>query len=197
MRTRKILALLLTLMMVMSSFAITATTASAATPQIKNIIFMIPDGGSMVPFYLADAVKQAGGIKSSVAPYATKQTVNKMYMKDYLIGAQKTYCADNAVTDSAAAGTALAGGYKTNTYHIGLKPDMTPRANVLEAAQSVGKKVGMVATFEFSLVPQVFSSLSLLVSTSICYNICNSTRITIFHGGYICWTSAVSFMDLK
>ncbi len=156
MRLKKLLALLLSVMMILSSFTV---AVQAATPQIKNIIFMIPDGGSMVPFYLADAVKQAGGIKSSVAPYATKQTVNKMYMKDYLIGAQKTYCADNAITDSAAAGTALAGGYKTNTYHIGLKPDMTPRANVLEAAQSVGKKVGMVATFEFSnATPAAFSA---------------------------------------
>ncbi len=89
MRIKKLLSLLLTLMMLMTSFAITATTVSAATPQIKNIIFMIPDGGSMASFNLADAVKQAGGIKSSVAPYATKQTVNYMYMKDYLIGAEK------------------------------------------------------------------------------------------------------------
>ncbi|MBR5239357.1 MAG: alkaline phosphatase, partial [Clostridia bacterium] len=159
MRIKKLLALLLTLMMLMTSFAITATTVSAATPQIKNIIFMIPDGGSMASFNLADAVKQAGGIKSSVAPYATKQTVNYMYMKDYLIGSEKTYCADNAVTDSAAAGTALAGGYKTNTYHIGLKPDQTPSATLIEVAQSKGMKTGMVATFEFSnATPAAFSA---------------------------------------
>lgn len=157
MRIKKLLSLLLCVAMMLSSFGIFASAAT--TGQIKNIIFMIPDGGSMVPFYLADAVKQAGGIKSSVAPYATKQTCNYMYMKDYLIGAEKTYCADNAVTDSAAAGTALAGGYKTNTYHIGVKPDMSPSANLIEVAQSVGKKTGMVATFEFSnATPAAFSA---------------------------------------
>ncbi|MBO5409026.1 MAG: alkaline phosphatase, partial [Clostridia bacterium] len=156
MRLKRLLSLLLTVLMLLSSVSI---ISQAATPQIKNIIFMIPDGGSMASFYLADAVKQAGGIKSSVAPYATKQTVNYMYMKDYLIGSEKTYCADNAVTDSAAAGTALAGGYKTNTYHVGVKPDLTPSATLIEVAQSVGKKTGMVATYEFSnATPAAFSA---------------------------------------
>ena len=60
MKMRKLLALLLTLMMLMTSFAMTATVASAAETQIKNIIYMIPDGGGMDSFWLADAVKAAG-----------------------------------------------------------------------------------------------------------------------------------------
>ncbi len=53
----------------------------------------------------------------------------------------------------------MAGGYKTNTYHIGLKPDQTPSATLIEVAQSKGMKTGMVATFEFSnATPAAFSA---------------------------------------
>ena len=58
-----------------------------------------------------------------------------MYLQDYLVGAQTTYAANASVTDSAAAGTALGGGYKTNLYHIGVDTYAKPHANLLEAAQ--------------------------------------------------------------
>ena len=115
MKMRKLLSLLLTLMMLMTSFAITATVSSAADGQIKNVIYMIPDGGGMDPFYLADAVKAAGGFNRSKFPYATQQTVTKMYLKDYLVAGETTHSANYAVTDSAAGGTALATGKKPIT----------------------------------------------------------------------------------
>ena len=62
MRPKKLLALLLTLMMIVSMFTVTATTVSAEnTGKIKNIIYMIPDGGGMTPYNLAAALKEAGG----------------------------------------------------------------------------------------------------------------------------------------
>ena len=76
MKMKKILSLMLSVMMMLSMFGALTTTAA---PQIKNIIYMIPDGGGMEPFYLADAVKAAGGFYRSVYPNATQQTVNKMY----------------------------------------------------------------------------------------------------------------------
>ncbi|MBO5407940.1 MAG: alkaline phosphatase [Clostridia bacterium] len=154
MKMRKILSLLLCLMMVLSSMSI----VSAATPQIKNIIYMIPDGGGMDPFNLADAVKQAGGVNSRF-PNSTTQTVNKMYLKDYLVGAETTYSNNQAVTDSAASGTALATGKKTNNYFIGINPARKPIATILEAAQYQGKRAGLVSTYPWShATPAAFSS---------------------------------------
>ena len=162
MKMRKLLALLLTLMMLMTSFAVTATVASAADGQIKNIIYMIPDGGGMDPFWLADAVKQAGGFNRSRFPYATQQTVNKMYLKDYLVGAETTHSANYAVTDSAAGGTALATGKKTNNYYIGIDPNRKPIATILEAAQTKNMRTGLVSTYPWAhATPASFSSHAL------------------------------------
>ncbi len=156
-KMKKILALLLTLMMLMTSFAFSATVVQAA-PQIKNIIYMIPDGGGMDAFNLADAVKQAGGVNSRF-PNSTPQTVNKMYLKDYLVGAETTYSNNQAVTDSAASGTALATGKKTNNYFIGINPARKPIATILEAAQYVGKRAGLVSTYPWAhATPAAFSA---------------------------------------
>ncbi len=162
MKMKKLLAFFLTLMMLLSSFASTATVAFAADGQIKNIIYMIPDGGGMDPFYLADAVKQAGGFNRSVYPYATQQTVNKMYLKDYLVGAETTHSANYAVTDSAASGTALATGKKTNNYYIGIDPNRKPIATILEAAQTKNMRTGLVSTYPWAhATPASFSSHAL------------------------------------
>ena len=159
MKMRKILSLLLTLMMLMSSFALSATVASAEERQVKNIIYLIPDGGGMDPFYLADAVKQAGGFSRSKFPYATQQTVNKMYLKYYLVGAETTYSANYAVTDSAASGTALATGKKTNNYYIGIDHNRKPIATILEAAQTLDMRTGLVSTYPWAhATPASFSA---------------------------------------
>ena len=154
MKMKKILALMLCAMMMLSSISI----IGAAAPQIKNIIYMIPDGGGMDAFNLADAVKQAGGVNSRF-PNSTTQTVNKMYLKDYLVGAETTYSNNQAVTDSAASGTALATGKKTNNYFIGLNPARKPIATILEAAQYVGKRTGLVSTYPWAhATPAAFSA---------------------------------------
>jgi len=54
-----------------------------------------------------------------------------------------SHSADNDVTDSAAAGTALSSGEKTNNGYIGLKPDFTPVFTIAEKAKKAGKKVGI------------------------------------------------------
>jgi len=129
------------------------------TPQIKNIIFMIPDGGGMASYTMADLVKQAGGFEDMLFPNATYVAPGKMYIDTYFVGAETTYCNDNAVTDSAAAGTALSSGYKTNKTFLGVTPDGVPRANILEASQRMGKNTGMVVTFEWTnATPAAFSA---------------------------------------
>ena len=159
MRIKKLLSLLLCVAMMLSSFGIFASAAT--TGQIKNVIYMIPDGGGMAPYNLAAALKEAGGWGDGVYPYATKQTVDKMYLDDYLVGAETTYAADNPVTDSAASGTALSSGYKTNVGAIGVDPSLKPHANILEASQLLGKKTGLVTTYEWTnATPAAFSAHS-------------------------------------
>jgi alkaline phosphatase len=57
-----------------------------------------------------------------------------------------TYSADNDITDSAAAGTALATGEKTNNGFIGLLPDSSRIVSIAEKAKKAGKKVGIAST---------------------------------------------------
>jgi alkaline phosphatase len=57
-----------------------------------------------------------------------------------------TYSENSDVTDSAAAGTALATGKKTNNGFIGLLPDKEKIETIAEKAKKAGKKVGIAST---------------------------------------------------
>lgn len=137
---------------------VTFVSASQGETKIKNIIYMIPDGGGMAPFFLSDYVKQEGGIDEKL-PNATPTNAEEMYLKKYLVGAETTHSANASVTDSAASGTALSSGYKTNNGMIGVTPQLKPRANILEACQRLGKNTGIVVTYEWTnATPAAFSA---------------------------------------
>lgn len=55
-----------------------------------------------------------------------------------------THSGSSKVTDSAAAGTALATGTKTTNGYLGMLPDGTQLKNLSEIAKEQGKKVGIV-----------------------------------------------------
>lgn len=132
------------------------SVASTTNKKIKNIIYMIPDGGGFGLYDTASAVKQAGGFKQA---YGTKLTQNSMYMKDYLVGTVTTKSANNDVTDSAAAGTALATGHKTDNSYVGMTSGKKPVASILELAKMEGKATGVVVTKTiYDATPAVFAS---------------------------------------
>lgn len=58
----------------------------------------------------------------------------------------KTYSANNRTTDSAAAATAMATGYKTNNGMLGMLPDGTKPESIAELAQNKGLSTGIVVT---------------------------------------------------
>ncbi|HVP57605.1 MAG TPA: alkaline phosphatase [bacterium] len=62
------------------------------------------------------------------------------------MGMATTYSANKLVTDSAAGGTALATGTKTNNGMVGVSPDGTDLGNLLEWAAHAGKSVGVITT---------------------------------------------------
>ncbi|MGD9396531.1 MAG: alkaline phosphatase, partial [Candidatus Thorarchaeota archaeon] len=61
-----------------------------------------------------------------------------------------THSADAAVTDSAAAATAIATGNKTNNGFVSLSPSLISLETILEFAQSQNKSTGIVATSQLT-----------------------------------------------
>ena len=96
----------------------------------KNIIIFIGDGMGVSQLYAAMTIH---GEKFNVEefPYS---------------GLIKTYAANNYITDSGAAGTAIAVGEKTNNGMIGVKPDGTPVSSITETANKNGLAAGVVST---------------------------------------------------
>jgi alkaline phosphatase len=66
------------------------------------------------------------------------------------VGWSRTASADNPITDSAAGGTAIATGVKTNNGMIGQDPDGAPLTTILERAQARGMAVGLVTTVQMA-----------------------------------------------
>lgn len=62
------------------------------------------------------------------------------------IGFSKTQSADDYITDSAAGGTALSAGVKTNNGAIGVDKNGTPVKTILEEASENGLATGLVST---------------------------------------------------
>lgn len=94
----------------------------------KNIIFMIGDGMGLEQ-YSAAWIANRGALNMDQMPY---------------VGLQRTYCLDWVVTDSAAAGTALATGQKTNKGMVATTPDGEELHSMMDLAQQAGKRTGVV-----------------------------------------------------
>ena len=97
--------------------------------EVKNIIFLIADGSSL--------------------------THNTMLMLEHgssvlekmdNVALMRTHSANNRVTDSAAAGTALATGFKTINSRIGMLNDSVIYESFIERAIVDGKSTGLVST---------------------------------------------------
>ncbi|WP_243298696.1 alkaline phosphatase [Bacillus litorisediminis] len=110
--------------------------------KIENVIFMIPDGFNAT---YATNYRWFKGEKSSFDPYVK--------------GLIQTYSANTEVTDSAAAGTAMATGVKTNNGMVGVTPDGKEVPSILDAAEAADKSTGLVATSTIThATPAVFGA---------------------------------------
>ena len=106
--------------------------------QAKYVFYFIGDGMGVnhvnaTEIFLAQKEDKTGTSPLTFAsfPYAAFAT---------------TYSANSPVTDSAAAGTALATGVKTNNSAIGVDANREPVENIAEKAKKAGKKVGVATT---------------------------------------------------
>ena len=112
----------------------------------RNVIVMIGDG--MGPNDLILTEKYSAGI------YDFGLIMNLIPNN----GWATTHSADSAITDSAASGTALATGVKTNNGMIGMAPDGTILKNISEIAREEGKKIGIVTNDNIvGATPSAFS----------------------------------------
>lgn len=121
------------LVVVASVVCMFASMAHAADMP-KYVFFFIGDG-------MATAQRMAA------EEYLKSQGKDGLVMNTFpAYGMATTYQNDRFITDSAAAGTALATGVKTNGGYIGVDPNFTPVENMAEMAKKNGMKVGIVSS---------------------------------------------------
>ncbi|GGE56803.1 alkaline phosphatase [Priestia taiwanensis] len=114
----------------------------AEQSRVKNVILMIPDGFSTA-------------YATNYRWYKGRNTV----MDAFLVGMARTYSASSKVTDSAAAGTAMATGVKTTNGMISMSPDGKKLKTILEAAKEEKKATGLVVTATIThATPAVFAA---------------------------------------
>lgn len=112
----------------------------------KNVIFMIGDG--MGPNDIELTERKSGSI------YDFGLILNKIPDT----GFSTTHSASSSTTDSAASGTALATGVKTNNGYIGVSPTNEILKNVSEIARENGKLVGIVTNDDITgATPSAFA----------------------------------------
>lgn len=99
-------------------------------PEVENVIFLIGDGMGLA---------QTTATMLEEGPLAIERA--------HSVALTTTHSADNLVTDSAAAGTALATGYKTYNNGLGIDADTVAHPSILEVAEAAGKSTGLVATY--------------------------------------------------
>lgn len=151
------LALLMTLLL---SYSVThayetqeKTTGSLATTskkQPKYIFYFIGDG--------------MGTSQRQIAEYYLQETSGdsskKLLMNTFPHSAiNTTHSMNTLITDSAAAGTALATGYKTNNGVISKDPEGKDLKTLIEAAEEIGMATGLATTTRIThATPAVFAS---------------------------------------
>ncbi len=107
-----------------------ATPIASKPKTAKNIIFLIGDGM---------------GIGQITA--GTYSNGNTSHLERFpVIGLHKPYSGNELITDSAAAATSFACGFKTYNGAIGVDLDTLPIETILEEAEMKGLKTGLVAT---------------------------------------------------
>lgn len=119
--------------------------ASAATPQARYVFLFIGDGMGSAQVSAAEAFLAARKEADEVGGSAKSSPLGMSRLP--VRGVQRTSSYDSLITDSAAAGTALATGSRTNGGVIGLDPASgRPLTTIAELAKDSGMKVGIVTS---------------------------------------------------
>lgn len=129
-----VLLSVLSVLTILLSYSCSSTKDSHAylnhSQKPSNIILMIGDGMSTPQVYAA--------ILTSENPTS--------FERFPVTGLVKTYSKSHKITDSAAGGTAIATGHKTNNGMIGMDSDSIPVPSILEMLSEKRMKTGVIAT---------------------------------------------------
>ncbi|MGN0310360.1 MAG: alkaline phosphatase, partial [Bacteroides sp.] len=118
-------------------FVLLAVTLQAQ--QAKYVFYFIGDGMGLNQVNVTEmflAEQEDGRIGTSPLCFASFPYA----------GYATSYSATNSITDSSAAGTALATGVKTYNGAIGVNPDKEPVESVAVKAKRSGKRVGVTTS---------------------------------------------------
>ena len=140
---KKFLTILLAGLMTVSTASIFTACKPSDDTQAKNVILLIGDG--MGPEQIkAGELFKGEALTMQGFPYMTKV---------------ETRSASDAVTDSAAAATAIATGTRTANGMIGLDIEDNQLETIVDIAHSLGKRTGIIATEELNgATPMGFSA---------------------------------------
>ena len=134
-------------------FALTAFAESAAKQEAKApkyVFYFITDGTGVNIVQAAEHYRAEikGYTKQGLGGDVYTQANDPFIFSQFpVVGIATTYCANSRVTDSAASGTALATGHKTNSGFVGVLPDKTtPVYSVAKAAKEQGMAVGIATS---------------------------------------------------
>lgn len=111
-----------------AALALMTATSCCNQPEVKNVIYLIGDGMGF------------GAVTSLLYTEDDKTG----FEQAPVIGLSETSSANDYVTDSAAGGTALATGTRTNNSFVGVDPEGNQLTSILRKAQTMGKKTGIV-----------------------------------------------------
>lgn len=155
-----------------AALATTTDTDSSGTP--KNVILLISDGGGYNQYDIASIYESGQASHQVVVDPKTGAITNvpgdpvqiyetwpvQLSQSHYSASGRGYYDTNEAwgsfdwvkegPTDSAAAGTALGTGVKTNNGILGITPDGDRLLTLGEQAQAVGKAVGLVTSVPFA-----------------------------------------------
>ncbi len=120
-------------MLLMAGLLLAAGNLAAQNPagEVRNVIFLIGDGMGLAQVSMLK-------IENGYAPTAFDRAGG--------IALISSYSANNRVTDSAAAGTALATGGKTDNSTLGQTPSGEPLTSMMRRASDHGFRTGLVVT---------------------------------------------------
>jgi len=122
---------------------------SGQTPTgvLQNVILLIPDG-----FGPASATFARDYIRATSGRF-------ELAFDSLHVGSTRTASSNSRITDSAAAGTALATGHKTYNGAVSVDSTGQPVAHLVEAAEARGMATGLVVTSRIThATPAVFSA---------------------------------------
>lgn len=121
---------------IISAFAALLTSSALFAAQPKYIFYYIGDGMGMGQVMGAEAYNRT----------VLGNNDNLLMMQFPVASVATTYSASSPVTDSAAAGTALAAGTKTRNGMLGVTPDTTAVTSIAKTLFDDGYGVGLVTS---------------------------------------------------